>query len=552
MMNFFYKTNSFQELSPKLNFLNASLTSSEKDRLSISNLEAEKRKLPPISQQSFIESRINHLALQFGKLKFDILKDHHVDRKLWKATCFVGGTLGTMLYAWTSNSNSSNISESLTTSDASHPLQKIILNDLPENLNQAFHAAKNDILKNLQESKEDGDVNIQSGKFGIFGIVLIAVVTALTMGILFKKRKNEKGNHQSRNQSIKIDATLIQMPKEILPIPEIDEVSPINKHTLEALQKLILKGQQLPGEVDGTQMIGEEHIAAILYDQLIEQSKRKDCAIILKPAGNGVLPENMTSEMLGLITRYVIIPMAVNNNKHNTVLIVDRKMKTQAYFDSLGDHIHESALDECIQKKIIENNYNNVETDSKCTKQSDVWSCGFHVVENVIAYVNQIEPENKNPQGIDLRKKYKLSFERFANTYGRSEYSIAEGRLYRRQKTRLRDGLEKVGLSIYALYNLWNELKKELNPENPQRDRPLSEFIDSYLLTFSNDFNARTVLVNARDTSSSLYAHLPKTLEETLESTLLQEKEIAEIVKTLLDNTLHAPKISPGDSLSVV
>ncbi len=217
--------------------------------------------------------------------------------------------------------------------------------------------------------------------------------------------------------------------------------NPINIATLKALENLFFSGQKLPGAGGGVKMTGEDHIVAILYDTLIDGKKGSDCAIIIKPPTRELLPENFNAESM---PRYLIVPMSVNNNMHNTVLIIDHTKKEYAYFDSLGGSIPKGDLDELKSKKAIKPDYTNVDTSSRQTMQTDGWSCGFHAVENAIAYVTGTEPKNKEPLGDSLRNKYAPSFERFVQNHAKSEYVFNDKRVSRRQKMRVRDALENV------------------------------------------------------------------------------------------------------------
>ena len=305
-----------------------------------------------------------------------------------------------------------------------------------------------------------------------------------------------------------------------------------NVETLKALKRFIFRGQKISGVAGGVKMTGEEHIGAILYDKLIDQDKRTNCAIILKPFGNQLLPDNFDADSL---PRYLIIPMSVNNNMHNTVLIIDNENQEYAYFDSLNGSIPAEALIECKAKKAIKELYKEVDTSSKRTRQNDGWSCGFHAVENAIAFVNGVEPTNRNPLGITLREKYAPAFERFANTHGTSENIFNNERLCRRQKIRLRDALADLNACMedHRLYQLWNELCQELSPDSIYRERPITAFIDFYIQKYPIDVQAGKVLASVIDPRSLIYEYMPKSTDETNEDAKRQETIISEAIQAL-------------------
>jgi hypothetical protein len=316
------------------------------------------------------------------------------------------------------------------------------------------------------------------------------------------------------------------------------KVSDINLQTLDALTKIIYKNQTLPDyNSDHTFMIAEEHIISILYDQIIDREKRTDCAIVMSSAGDKTLPHrfNVDSFKANAKLRYLVVPMSVNNNMHNTVLIIDRLKEKYAYFDSFGGAIPSHALIDCKNKKVIQDNYTAIDVSKIRTSQSDYWSCGFHAIENALGFIREQVPQNKKPSGFSLRNKYLSSFEHFANTYGKTNSAVYSGILFRRQKMVLRDALENiVKNNIHSsLKQLWQELKYEILPDNANEERPLHDFIAYYLGKYPKDLDGIKVLHAANHPENAIYIHLPKNQIETAQQTADAEKKITESIKAL-------------------
>lgn len=312
----------------------------------------------------------------------------------------------------------------------------------------------------------------------------------------------------------------------------------INGQTLEALKQIVVQGQKLPSDfVEGTKMIAEEHVVAILYDQLIDQEKRSDCAIVISTAGDKTLPYNFNVDAFkgNVKLRYLLVPMSVNSNTHNTILIIDRLREKYAYFDSFGNKVPSYAIKECKDKNVIAPNYTAADTSEQRTSQTDNWSCGFHVPENAIAFVKEEEIINKRPLGNDLRNKYRQSFEHFANTHGKTDRVIESGILSRRQKMVLRDALENVlsNNTHPSLRQLWRELKNEILPDNINEERPLKDFTDHYLKKYPQDTDGKQVLIAAATPGNSISLNLPKSVDETAEQSADSEKAITQFIKKL-------------------
>lgn len=321
-------------------------------------------------------------------------------------------------------------------------------------------------------------------------------------------------------------------------ISEIHLQTDINLHTLDALKKIVFKNQTLPNLTsDYTLMIAEEHIVSILYDQLIDQEKRTDCAIVISSAGDKTLPHdfNIDAYQADSKKRYLIVPMSVNNNMHNTVLIIDRLREKYAYFDSFGNVIPTNAIIDCKNNTVIRDNYTAIDVNKIRTSQSDNWSCGFHAIENALAFVREQALINKKPSGHSLRNKYLPAFERFANIHGQTGAVIYSGILCRRQKMVLRDALENIVNNKIrsSLNQLWQELKFEIMPDNPHEERPLKDFITYYLEKFPQDIDGIKVLHAANNPENTIYINLPKSQNETAQQTADAENAITQSIKAL-------------------
>lgn len=299
-----------------------------------------------------------------------------------------------------------------------------------------------------------------------------------------------------------------------------------NRATLKALSRVIAKGAKLPAGWGASKMTGEEHIAAILYQILIHNENRTDCSILINPASKEIVPPNFKHTK----ARFYLFPMSVNNNTHNTILIIDNKKKTYAYFDSLGGTLTEEQRLELQKKEVISHEFEEEDTKSVTTRQSDDWSCGFHAVQNALSRVDDERPYNTNSSGKTLRDAFMPYFAAFANTYGFSVLDMAKRNVIKRQKVCFRDALEKFNKDHNdKLKNLYDKLVLEQNPSNENRYRPLSDFANDYIDTFPDDADAVKILNEAITLNGSIFNHLPSSSDET-------EAEIESKTAKILDN----------------
>lgn len=159
---------------------------------------------------------------------------------------------------------------------------------------------------------------------------------------------------------------------------------PVHKALIETLKGVLY-------EPEGN-MIGEEHSLAVLYNELINKDKRNDVLIIPSMAeklfsGPIEVPKNV---------RYIISSMG--SASHHTGFLIDREKREWYNFDSLaglpGGLSDESVFQtlESFRNKGLLNGI--VEGHAQCRHQKDDWSCGYHVINNILGYIRE-GPEPK-------------------------------------------------------------------------------------------------------------------------------------------------------------
>jgi len=268
-------------------------------------------------------------------------------------------------------------------------------------------------------------------------------------------------------------------PSATSPPPKTQALPTLLVGTHRALQDKIFSDAELPPD-----MIAEDHIISILYDQLIDIKKRTDCVILPPPPSkNGKILENFDVDQLEPTVRYVILPMSVNQNQHNTVLIVDRQNsnKKWVYLDSFSHkkdyqgfliQKQKQILSECqnVEKPLIGKDYTQ-DTTFIPSQQSDGWSCGYHAIENAISYISGEKPTTND--GKTLRSKYEPSFNRFVKTHGTTPQTEATRRVEGRKKKQLRFALEELVIIKPKLASLIAALRSD-------NDRSFEAFVKSY------------------------------------------------------------------------
>lgn len=204
----------------------------------------------------------------------------------------------------------------------------------------------------------------------------------------------------------------------------------------------ILDKSQLPmGE------LAEEHVLAMLYQAF---HKRDDVMILNTPHnGNFRIPEIPDS------VTFVVMPLSVGSNSHNTAVVLKKlpRYYVFSYLNSSG-----GALPQNVMTQIHAGfpGRTMAATSACCTTQTDEWSCGLHVVENVINTINELMPSAPNPSGQELYDKHAHLYASFMEEHRITQPDRNQGRLHRRQKKHVMFALREV---------LTAELKKINNPE---------------------------------------------------------------------------------------
>jgi len=157
----------------------------------------------------------------------------------------------------------------------------------------------------------------------------------------------------------------------------------------KSISTMFSSDAQLPGAGGGTKMTGEDHINAMLYQKLIHEEKRTD--VLLLPLLDNRLSEKAI--VLPTTTRYVVMSLSVNNNIHNTSIVLDRQSKIYYYFDSLGGSCPQNFIQHLKDKNLLDESW--TKAVSTCPQQTDGWSCGFHAIANVLSCIHGTTEEEK-------------------------------------------------------------------------------------------------------------------------------------------------------------
>lgn len=308
-------------------------------------------------------------------------------------------------------------------------------------------------------------------------------------------------------------------------VPPSVSVAEANQRCLAQVRPKIIAGSTLPGEGGGTMMTGEEHIYAMLYDKLIREDGRND--VVILPLGPGNTPPSGLSS-LDPTVRFVISPCSVQNNTHNTVLVIDRTSKKYFYFDSLG------LTDNAQLATIIQNHKNQglIPDDfsrgvAPSTIQNDGWSCGFHAVQNAVGVVTG-SSQGDPIAGSALRARYAHNYNSFVETNANSNPNY--GRMQRRQKMYLREALKKLveNKPSHPLYTLYDQLVTNLSGDD--REKSILEFRDAFLQSYPGNVACLRVLASAANGSGEIFQILnaiPFSYEEIPPATITANQDVA-------------------------
>lgn len=260
-----------------------------------------------------------------------------------------------------------------------------------------------------------------------------------------------------------------------------------------------------------TGLLGEEHVNVMLYQQL---HRRSDVAILPTPInGQLQIPEGF------IAPRYVVIALAVNNNTHNTALVVDTENNTYTYLDSQDGTCPLQILHEA-EAYFLKENFKEQVFKNR-TNQNDGWSCGLHVVENVVNLVNGTKPLKATrgyQDGNALYNKHKTSFLEFTRAHGLTKQDRDDIALGKRHKRTLKFALQNTSKRWpTGLEHPLNNLVKALVADQTKGgEGSFSEFIRDYEKSNPADATGIGVLQElANMPSDILEAGFAKSVDET-------------------------------------
>lgn len=298
-----------------------------------------------------------------------------------------------------------------------------------------------------------------------------------------------------------------------------------NQTTLARLHSLIGQGEKLTSSRIDNKMVGQEHIAAILYQILIEEDKRKDCSLVISPSGNKIVPPDFKFTK----ANYYVFTLSTKDDSPLAILIIDKQNENYAYFDAKGGALADSLMQELREKGLIKHYYQQVQTPSAKFGQSDGATLSFHALHNALAMLDKdiITP---NPAGDQLKRYYAPYYEKFASSKGFSSFDEARRDLNKKQKVSLRMALEKYNEEEDGrLKNLYDKLVSEQKPDNENRYRPLAEFANDYIESYPDDTYAKKILKDALLMNGAIFKCLPIATDET-------EEQIKSKIHVILDN----------------
>lgn len=265
------------------------------------------------------------------------------------------------------------------------------------------------------------------------------------------------------------------------------------------------------GQTLKTGLLGEEHVNVMLYQQL---HRRSDVAILPTPInGQLQIPEGF------IAPRYVVIALAVNNNTHNTALVVDTENNTYTYLDSQDGTCPLQILHEA-EAYFLKENFKEQVFKNR-TNQNDGWSCGLHVVENVVNLVNGTKPLKATrgyQDGNALYNKHKTSFLEFTRAHGLTKQDRDDIALGKRHKRTLKFALQNTSKRWpTGLEHPLNNLVKALVADQTKGgEGSFSEFIRDYEKSNPADATGIGVLQElANMPSDILEAGFAKSVDET-------------------------------------
>jgi hypothetical protein len=287
-------------------------------------------------------------------------------------------------------------------------------------------------------------------------------------------------------------------------------------------------------------LLGEEHVNAMLFENLKD---RDDVTILFsRRSGELEIPNELPPG-----TRYVVFALSVNNNTHNTGLVVDIENNSYTYLDSYGGECPQNTLTACEDGGLLKPGYTqNVFVHR--TNQKDGWSCGLHVVENVTNFIKRTVPASTRPSGNALYDKQSRTFSTFVNKYGKTEAGIDDTRLQVRHKKRIQYGLKAAGVHEnegHPLHQLYQEVVKELHvdAEDRVKNRSLADFVADYTSRFPGDVEALSFLRELQTPNSDLYRIAIAT---TIEAQELSDQREADIGAYVTEKYLRPPSAGGG------
>lgn len=297
------------------------------------------------------------------------------------------------------------------------------------------------------------------------------------------------------------------------PVSTSPPENPWNKTLKERLQSLLLSSTPLPQN-----KIAEEHMNAILYQELIVNQKRTDVTIL--PLIKNKLPEGKIE--LPDTTKYIVMTLDTENTTHNTSIVIDRKKNTYYYFDSHQQLIPQDFVRNLQMQGLLAQDAK--ETLCQTNIQTDGWSCGFHAIHNVITCLSSEPPKidvGHQMQGAQLRNTYAQSFTTFVKENCSNDTD--KPRSNKRNKMAIRDAIQTLLPESAQLIKIF---KDELD-EGKGGQTSLEDFVNQTLLQHSNTLSndEKKILHEAKIGGTlgklSSYSLLSEKQEEAREKTVL-------------------------------
>lgn len=197
-----------------------------------------------------------------------------------------------------------------------------------------------------------------------------------------------------------------QPPKPVIPFPRDPIVSPPpawNEHVRSGLL------HEIAGTTCNPSRMGLYDFAALLYQRLLVEDKRKDIAIV--PTSFGELPEGLIP--LSDDIRFVVVLKGLQN-----AVLLDKVEKNMYWYTFDSETISREFHGALMDKGLVDPYWQTTTVQNPSVR--DPGNSGFHIVEMIVQRLTGLQPLDSPYQaetrGDVLQDKWKPVFQRFVET----------------------------------------------------------------------------------------------------------------------------------------